>query len=343
MVGKVTLDTYHYTQNIVCSEAERTSSTDISKTTLSITKYSTSKEIAKFLYDNGLITDKKYFLLEAKLEQADKKLIPGDYTIVSTMPVPYILELITSSSQLSQPVNVVIPNGATVEQIASLLGSKELTTKEDFIYAMTHFNFDSNYSFLQDIPPNENYKYKLEGYLTPGSYTFRKDSSAEELIIAMLDLFQQNISRYSTYINGSPYSLHELLTIASLIECETNLETERPAIAGVIYNRLDADLPLEMSSSVQYFLSKRKSSLNLIDLKKESPYNTYLNKGLPIGPVCNPSESSIKATLFSQQHDYLYFVSDNSQANSHFFSSNFTDHTYRKHLYNQLNDLNFVE
>lgn len=345
IIRKVTLNTYYYAENIVCSETARTSNPNISKTTLILTKNSTINEIAQSLYEDGLITDKKYFLLEAKLEDSDRGFVPGEYSITSSMSVPDILELITNDIQAGgQTVNIIIPEGATINQIASSLQSKGLIEeKEDFLQAITQLSFDANYTFLQNIPPNESYKYKLEGYLAPGSYIFRKDSTPEELIIAMLDQFEEIISRYATYTNGSSYSLHELLTMASLVEVETKLENERPLIAGVIYNRLNADLPLELSSAMQYALNKRRSTINLVDIKKESAYNTYINPGLPIGPICNPGEASIKAVLFSTRHDYLYFVSDNKQTGSHFFTSSFSDHTYRKHLYDQLNDLNFIE
>lgn len=341
---KTTLSAYTYTENIIESEAERVTSNDITQINLNITNLSTLDDIAKALYEGNLITDANYFKLEAKLEKQTTDFIPGDYIISSNMSTTEILNLLTTNiSDEDETIKFTIPEGYTIDKIADVLESKGIVSKEDFIHTITTHHFESDYTFLRDIPLNNDYKYKLEGYLFPDTYIVRKSITAEEIIIMMLNRFEEIISRYTPYINSSNYTIHELLTISSIIEQEAKLNDERPIIAGVIYNRLDANMRLQMCSSVQYSLNKRKVNLNLTDLEKDSPYNTYLYSNLPIGPICNPGEACLKATLLPSEHNYYYFVLENNETGAHYFSQTITEHNLAKSRYHQTNDINFTE
>ena len=342
--GKLIHSAYSYTENIIVSEAERVKNTDVSKTTLQITDSTTIDDIATVLYNEGCITDKEYFKIEAKLEHATSGFIPGEYSISSNMSSGKILNLLTTNiSDENETVKFTIPEGYTINQIGDVLESKEIVTKEAFIEAATKRDYTSEYSFLQEIPKQRDYKYMLEGYLFPDTYIVHKNISAEEIIIMMLNRFEEILNRYKGYTSSSGYSIHELLTIASIVEQEAKLDEERPMIAGVIYNRLDSNMNLQMCSTVQYALTKRKSSLTLSDLEIESDYNTYLNSGLPIGPICNPGEACIKAALMPSEHDYYYFVLEDENIGSHYFSSTNEEHAAAKSRYRQSQDINFTE
>lgn len=341
---KTTLSAYTYTENIIESEAKRIASNDVTQMNLTVTNSSTLDDIAKALYEGGLITDANYFKFEAKLEKQTTDFIPGDYAISSNMSTTEILNVLTTNiSNEDETIKFTIPEGYTIDKIADVLESKGIVSKEDFIHTITTRNFESEYAFLRDIPPNDSYKYKLEGYLFPDTYIVRKNVTSEEIIIKMLNRFEEIISRYTAYTSSSNYTIHELLTVASIIEQEAKLSDERSIIAGVIYNRLNANMYLQMCSSVQYSLNKRKVNLNLEDLKKDSPYNTYLYSGLPIGPICNPGEASLKAALLPEAHDYYYFVLENSETGKHYFSRTSDEHNIAKNRYHQMNDINFTE
>ena len=341
---KATLSSYTYTSNIIESEAARSASNDVSKMNLIVTQQTTIDDIASTLYEKGFISDKTYFLLEAKLEQATTNFISGEYAISSNMSSTEILNLLTTNiSNDDETIKFTIPEGYTINQIAELLDNKNIVTKDNFLDAVKNRNYTSDYSFLRDMPSNREYKYQLEGYLFPDTYIVRKNVSSEEIIIMMLNRFEDILSRYASYIQSSKYTIHDLITIASIVEQEAKVDEERAIIAGVIYNRLDADMRLQMCSSVQYSLNKRKTSLTLQDLEKDGPYNTYLYTGLPIGPISNPGEACIKAAVMPTYHDYYYFVLQDSKTGIHYFSQTSDEHSIAKNRYRQSNDINFTE
>ena len=130
------------------------------------------------------------------------------------------------------------------------------------------------------------------------------------------------------------YTMDEIIIIASIIEQEAKLEEERPRVAGVIYNRLESDIPLQMCSTVMYALGKEKIVF-YIGFGGRFPYNTYLHGGLPVGPICNPGEASIKAALYPEEHDYYYFVLMDEETGEHVFTSTGEEHNAAKKKYNQ--------
>lgn len=341
---KAIVSSFNYTSNIIEEEAARESSKDVSKMTLQVTPTTNLTEIANMLYENGFITDINYFKLEAKLYHATSGYIPGKYDISSNMSSVEILKRLTTSIENEQEtIKFTIPEGFTINQIAQTLEDKKIVTKEAFIDAVVNKSYDTEYSFLEDIPANSNYEYKLEGYLFPDTYIVPQNITAEEIIIMMLNRFEDITSKYDGYLKNSSYTLHEIITIGSIIEQEAKLSEERPIISGVIYNRLRDEMYLQMCSTVQYSLNKRKANLTIDDLAKDTPYNTYIYNGLPIGPICMPGEDSIRAAFSPEAHDYYFFVVDDEEKGTHFFSSTLLEHAAAKDRYKQNNDINFTE
>lgn len=333
-----------YTENIILSEAERVKNTEVSKMTLIVTEDTTLEDIATALYKEGCITNKNYFMLEAKMDGTTSGFVPGEYTISSNLSSGKILKLITpNQDDQKQSIQFTIPEGYTIEQIGEVLEDKNIVTKDEFLKAVRIRDYSSEYSFLKKLPANSDYKYCLEGYLFPDTYRVYQGISSEEIIVMMLNRFEEVISRYNTYIHSSPYSIHELLTIASIIEQEAKLDEERPVISGVIYNRLNSDMKLQMCSTIQYTLPRHKKVLTIENLSIDSPYNTYLYSGLPIGPICNPGEACLKAALMPNEHDYYYFVLQNAEEGNHYFSHTMDEHLNAKDRYKQSNDINFTE
>jgi len=331
---------FNYTSNVITTDALRGTNPNITGITLEISNTTTIKDIAAYLYEKEYISNPYYFRLESKLGKLDNKLKPGKYSISSNMSSDQILKLLTSNMiNEEETIKFTIPEGYTIVQIAEKLESMKIVSKEDFYNAVNNKAYD--YAFLKDIPLTV--KYALEGYLFPDTYIIRKDATPEEIIIKMLDRFEEVTSQYSNYIDTSKYNLNQILSIASIIEQEAKLSEERPIISGVIYNRLNDGMNLQMCSTVQYVLEKRKASLSYEDLEIASPYNTYKNEGLPVGPICCPGEESISAALMPEENDYYFFVVKDEEQGSHSFSTTIEEHAQNKSRYQQSIDKNFYE
>jgi UPF0755 protein len=331
---------FNYTSNIIASDDLREKNPNITEITLEISDTTTIEDIASYLYEKKFISNAYSFRIESKLSKLDSKLKPGNYSISSNMSNDEILKLVTSDMAVEEEtIKFTIPEGYTVVQIAEKLESMKIVSKEDFFDAVNNRDYD--YEFLRNIP--DGVKYDLEGYLFPDTYIIRKNATPEEIIIKMLNRFEEVISQYSNYVDSSNYNLNDVLSIASIIEQEAKLSEERPIISGVIYNRLNSNINLQMCSTIQYVLEKRKASLSYSDLEISSPYNTYKNQGLPIGPICCPGVESISAALMPEENDFYFFVVKDDEEGSHSFSKTAEEHAANKSKYQQTIDKNFIE
>jgi UPF0755 protein len=331
---------FNYTSNIVTADAAREKNPNIKEISIEISDTTTIKDLSTYLYEKGFISNPFYFRIESKLSKLDTQLKPGKYSISSNMSSTEILKLFTSNMTAEEEtIKFTIPEGYTIVQIADKLESMDIVSKEDFLSAVNNRSYE--YDFLKAVP--NNVKYALEGYLFPDTYIVRKGASPEEIIIKMLNRFEEVISQYSNYLDTSDYNLNQILTIASIIEQEAKLSEERPIISGVVYNRLNEDMKLQMCSTIQYVLEKRKTALSYSDLEVNSPYNTYKNSGLPIGPICCPGEESISAALMPEENDYFFFVVKDEEEGSHSFSTTAKEHELNKSRYQQNIDKNFYE
>jgi len=224
-------------------------------------------------------------------------------------------------------VKITIPEGYTNEQIGQLLQKSGLVTEKDFINEAENWT-DNNYWFLKEIP---NDKHKLDGFLYPATYSFPKNASSKTIINKMLKTFEKNMEPNKNYINNNKLNVRNIVITASLIEKEAGKDVDRPKIASVIYNRLNKNMPLQIDATILYVIGHKDKLYNK-DLAVQSPYNTYLNKGLPPSPICNPGTKSIDAAIHPANTDYLYYVL-NSKTNEHIFSETYVDHTKNASLY----------
>ncbi|MCS7300444.1 MAG: endolytic transglycosylase MltG [Fimbriimonadales bacterium] len=214
---------------------------------------------------------------------------------------------------------VTIPEGWTIARIAERLHERGIADKREFLALC------QQPQRFQDIgmPLPENIH--LEGYLFPSTYRLPPGTGAERAIRAMLNATRQQVYLpYKEVMTQRGLSLHELLTIASMIEKEVLHDDERPRVASVIYNRLKMNMPLQIDATVLYGMGYWKQRVLYKDLKHPSPYNTYLNRGLPPGPIANPGLASIRAALYPEKTDYLFYV---AQADGyHRFSRTYDEH-----------------
>ena len=277
-----------------------------------------SYTIAQKLKDEGIIDYPFIFRLESKLGGYDSKILPGDAKIQSGMSYKEILDLITSDNRNS--IKVTFPEGYTIKQMRSLLESEGLIDPVKFDAALDPTDYD--YRFLKDLPQREN---QMEGYLFPSTYYFTSDMSEHDIIDTMLKEFDTEFKdEYYDRAKEMNLTVDEVITMASIIEAETDSTTERAKVAGVFYNRLKAGMKFQSCATVQYILGERKSVLSVADTQIDSPYNTYIHAGFPIGPICNPEAACIEAALYPADTDAYYFVLGKN--GNHVFSKTYEEH-----------------
>ena len=181
--------------------------------------------------------------------------------------------------------------------------------------------FYTDFAFLKESDIKN-----LEGFLYPDTYYFDKESTEKEVLSAMLKRFEQVYNdKFKEKQKEMGLTLQQVVNLASIIEKEAVVNEDRPMIASVFYNRLKIGMPLQSDATLQYAFDKRKERVMYKDLKVDSPYNSYLNKGLPPTPICSPGVKSIEAALYPSNTDYLYFVATVGGKNNY-------SKTYKEHL-----------
>lgn len=284
---------------------------------LTIAMGTATSNIGNFLEEEGIIQSAKKFKLYAKLKGYDGKLKAGDYLFSPSMNLKEIMGMMAEGS--FDTVRFTVPEGLTLKQVAEKLEKDGLVGREDFLYELEHGDFD--FKYIPFLPPGPN---RLEGFLMPNTYDINKGADAHTIINTMLAQFDKVYKdEYYAKATEMGYDLNQIVTLASMIERETRVELEREIVAGVIYNRLNSGMKLQIDATVQYALGEWKDRLLNRDLEIDSPYNTYKVAGLPIGPICSPGENSIIAALYPQENDYFYYVLDASLNGSHRFSNDY--------------------
>lgn len=289
---------------------------------LSVQEGESFSQIAKELENKGVVKSAIVLRLRAEEKGLDRKIAPGKYRFSTDMSYEEVLSVF-EKGPLTEFIKVTIPEGYTVKQIAEKLSQLPGFDRDSFleISLKQKSTFEDDYDFLKQNPTQS-----LEGYLFPDTYFFTGKESEEQIIRTMLDNFQKKLNEIEIEKStaGNELTLHEIITIASIIEKEARLPEERKLVASVIYNRLEKGMLLQMCSTVQYLLEEPKENLTEEDLQIESPYNTYLHRGLPPGPICNPGKDSIEAALQPAETDYLYYVLVDDSG-KHFFTSSYDE------------------
>ena len=271
-------------------------------------------EVAERLHRQNLIRSDWAFVWLGRLTGADRKIIPGEYEFHGGMDSSAILGKILKGEVVQY--RVTIPEGFSVSQIAEVLHEQRLADREAFLRCTRDPSFIRTLSL-----PVES----LEGYLFPDTYRFARHVKPERLIEAMVARFQRAVTeKHRRRAAELGLSMHQVVTLASVIEKETARPDERVLISGVFHNRLRRKIPLQSDPTVIYALNDFDGNLQKKDLAIESPYNTYRVLGLPPGPIANPGSAAISAALYPASTRYLYFVSRND--GSHEFSATLAEH-----------------
>jgi len=294
---------------------------------ITITPGKTAAKLAEELQERHLIRSAWAFRYLARAEQSDFKLYVGDYQLAPTMaPAEMIQRLIVSSVGL-ETNRVTIPEGYSTEQIINLLVQKGLGSQEEYTKVVTEDEFP--YSFLKDAPKGI---HRLEGYLFPNTYDIAVKTTPHAVIDLLLQQFEKEITPdVQKQLGINNLSVHQWVTMASLIEKEAVTEADRPLIASVIMNRMKIKMPLQIDATIQFLLGTPKPKLFYKDLEIVSPYNTYLNVGLPPGPIASPGHASLQAVLNPAQTDFRYYVA--KKDGSHEFAKTYAEHLNNIKLY----------
>ncbi|WP_151737774.1 endolytic transglycosylase MltG [Paenibacillus tengchongensis] len=291
-----------------------------------------SAEIADLLEEKGIIRNALLFKGYLRWVDEGSAFMAGTYMASPGDTYDALIARLNAGDVVKEETVVfTIPEGFTAQQVAEKLGEAWGQPVELFLKLIDTGAGLEAVNTLQ-VPENAGVRHRLEGYLFPETYELAKDSTPEEIVEAMLEQLTKeldSIEGWQEKLNVRGLTLHELLTVASLVEREVVVDEERPLVAGVIYNRLDKGQNLEIDATVQYLLDKQKERLLYKDLEVESPYNTYKNPGLPPGPIANPGLASIEAALEPEASDYYFYVTKKDGTQGHLFGK-----TYEEHLAN---------
>lgn len=279
-----------------------------------------AKEIGESLEEAHLIGNALVFRALVKYFKADSRLKAGYYSLSPHLSSPDILNKMIKGEVITQ--KVIIPEGYTAVQIGLVLESKGITSSKEFVRAVSEYSIE-----LPKVKGKEDVR-GAEGYLFPDTYFFSWDMEPLEVVQHMVDQFKKSVFSGLMEYKGA-LSPSKVIILASLVETEAKLPEERPLVARVYLNRLAQGMNFECDATIQYLLeqhgSGRKEFLSFEDLKIDSPYNTYLYKGFPPGPIGNPGLSAIKAVLQPAKGKYLFYVLAGSDG-SHSFSKNYKEH-----------------
>ena len=294
------------------------------------------RAVAKKLKKAGLINNKAFFCFVGRFMHAGKKIDPGTYENLNTN-MDY-RSLISGMHDYEEDrreaeglVRLTVPEGMTVREIIDLLAANGIATAEELEDACANYEF-KDYTFLREDQLGD--IERVEGYLFPDTYDFSPDKSAVYAIDTMLTAFVNQLDGDTmTSIENTDYSLREIITIASLIEAEAGPNDDKRDFSSVIHNRLDAGWKLQLDATLNFIKGTSTFELTYDDMEIDSPYNTYLYEGLPVGPIGNPGMDAIQAALHPNTTNYWYWYSDGTT--TEFFETNDAFNAYAAaHPYN---------
>lgn len=283
--------------------------------------------ISRNLNDDGLIRSSFAFETFVWLEKAEAKIQAGTYRL-STHDNLFKLTnaLITGVGRIANKVTLI--EGWTLKQYRAYLIDRGMSGTEFDDLTLHPKQWVDAYPFVGTLPSNVD----LEGYLFPDTYAIGSDRAVKPLVIKMLDTFERKaVNGFSDAFASQDHSLHEVITIASILEREVRDTADRKKVADIFYRRVRADIALQSDATVAYATGSKRSQATAEDLKVDSLYNTYKYKGLPPGPIGNPGLDAIEAALKPTLNDYWYFLTD-ADGGVH-YAKTFADHKQNKLKY----------
>lgn len=290
----------------------------------------TAGDIGAHLQQLGLVRSALAFRIAADQAGVGTSLAAGDYELSRSMSTPEIVQVL-ARGEVKRGLIATIPEGWRSEQIADRLEATGFASRADFLAAVTSPPSVPGVELLpQPAPP------RLEGYLFPETYEVPQPTAGNHAAEMMVRMFAQRVGDSLRAPSDTGLSAQQVITLASIVEREAKVPSERATIASVYVNRLKQNMPLQADPTIQYAVASRDGpaaaaygywrDLSSADLEVDSPYNTYVHTGLPPGPICNPGEASILAALHPEHTDYLYFVATNDGSGKHLFARTLDEH-----------------
>ena len=293
---------------------------EIDSTIITIEKGMSLNKVSELLYEKNILVNEDIFKLKVIGRRLASKVPTGKFLIEGKISDAILIDLIFNKGPIK--LKLTVPEGLQSKKLFENINT--LLNKE--------YDFDQ-YFKSQFILNKYNINAKtLEGYLYPDTYYLYHDSSPEEIIDILLQEFWNQFDKnLQDRANQLGFSVHEVVTLASIIEGEAMLDTEREIISSVYHNRLKINMKLQADPTIQYIIPGPPKALSIKDLRIKSDYNTYLNYGLPPGPINNPGIESLKAALYPKKTNFLFFVAQGD--GSHAFTTNEKDHEEAKRVY----------
>lgn len=278
-----------------------------------IPKGATFRQAVEILSKERLMRDRNLFLFIGRISGLDRRIRAGFYSIYGSMSPFDILKMLKVGQIIEYETTIV--EGDSLREIAEKLSEKGIINTEDFIQLSANKDFLSLYNI--DAPT-------FEGYLFPDKYKLPKGIAPEDAVGMMIKRMREKTGELMSRTSELRLTEREILTLASIIEKEAVVDEERPIISAVYHNRLRRGMPLQADPTCIYGIKSFKEKITLTDLQRKTPYNTYVIKGLPPGPIASPGIKSIIAALYPADVPYIYFVSNND--GTHRFSATVLEH-----------------
>ena len=300
-----------------------------------VEKGSTYSSIADKLEEEGFIKNALFYKVYLKLNPVSEQLEYGKYYLPTNKDVKGIIEVLKKGSDtLADTLSVTFIEGKNMRYVISVIQSKFGISEKDILNKLKDKDYLNKiiekYWFLTDDIKNKDIYYSLEGYLYPDTYEYYENASIEDIFGRMLDNMESKLEPYKEEVEESKYTIHQMITLASIVEQEAGSASDRKGVAGVFYNRLNDKWSLGSDVTTYYAekIDNFSRDLKQSELSKCNSYNTRSNcmaGKLPVGPICNPGIGSIIAAIEPTSHNYYYFVADKNGKT--YFSKTDYEHT----------------
>lgn len=279
----------------------------------------TTSDIADLLHEKKLVKNPSAFKLEARFQGLSEKLQAGVYQIEGGLSNSQIVEVMAKGHV--KQIRFTVPEGYTIKRTAKKLEAEGLGKADQFIAAAKDY---APYDYMKTSNPEV--KFKAEGFIYPATYDLPINANEEKILQLLVEQFDKTItsSGVKKTIEERKLKIHDVVNMAAMVEMEAVFADEQPRIAGVFLKRVEIGMPIQSDTTIQYLLGEQKEIVTYEDLKIKSPYNTYINAGLPPGPIACPSLKAIKAVLNPEKTEYLYFVAEKD--GHHRFSKTYAEH-----------------
>ena len=280
--------------------------------------------VATHLEEQGIVRNRFGFLYALARQKKLNSLVAGEYRLSGSLAAQDIVVRLSTGQVVSPDIQVTFPEGFTLQQMADKLSQSGLPGDDFLAQGLAPgAALRSEFPFLAILPPQAS----LEGFLFPDTYRFDRKANAETIVRVMLTTFERKV--WPLLSSRAPKDAYAALVLSSIVETEVRSDKDRALVADLFLRRLAIDHPLQSDATVKYILGKNKVQHTFEETRTDSPYNTYVNKGLPPGPIANPGLSSIKAVLNPLQNSYFYFLSDPKTGET-VFSATFDEHVRNK-------------